>query len=177
MQFLIEHLGVLVILNNPEFLTTTQECLALSGHLYDAIVLDILGQIVGKHTLTDHSQQEFLVTLFGTTKHVELIVLVTLYLGCCVTHHHVGNVFWLEALTQRDDRLDCCAQLLSSLYSFLGLQAVVTVAAIILLIGLAKVVQQRSSPAHRRLGIIARLQQQLFPDLLLGNGFALHEFF
>ena len=125
--------------------------------------------------MADDRQQELLVTLFSTAKHVQFIVLVALNLGSGVAHHHMGNIFGLEALAQGDDRLDGGAQLFTGLDTLLGLEAVIAVATVLLLVGLAKVVQQRAAAANRRLGIVACLEQQLLPDLLLSDGLALHE--
>ena len=176
MQFLVKHLGILVILDNPEFLTTAQERLAFLGHLDDAIVLDVLGEIIGKHTLPDNRHEELLVTFLGTAEDLQFVVLVALYLGRGVTHHHMGDIFGLEALPQGEYRINGGTQLLSRLDAFLGLEAVVAVATVVLIVGLAEVVQQGAPAAHRRLGIVARLEQQLFADFLLRYGLTLHEF-
>ena len=57
----------------------------------------------------------------------------------------------------------------------LGLAAVVAGAAVVLVVGLAEIVQQDAPAAQTRLGVVFRLAQELAADLLLGEGFALHK--
>ena len=142
MELLVKHLGIFVVLDNPEPLAAVEERLALGRHLDDTIVLNVLGKVIGEHALTNHGQEELLVAFLGTAEHLQLIVLISLNLGRSVTHHYMGDVFGLETFTQRQYRVDGSTHFLTCFNALLGLEAVVTVATVILVVGLAKVMQQ-----------------------------------
>ena len=152
-----------------------KEFLSLVGRLEHTIILDVLADIPGKHTLTHHRCQEVLIAVLGRAKYLELIVLVAFHLVGCVSTDDIDDILGLEAFLERNDSLDGCTQLIACLDTFAGMHAVVAIAAILLKVRLAEIVKQCLAAAHRRFGIICGFVEQLLANLLFGNGFSLHE--
>ena len=89
--------------------------------------------------------------------------------------HEVDDVFLTERLLQRHDGMQHDEQCLASFESFLWMQTVVTIVAVVGGIVFAEVMQQQLAAAQRRLGVGGGLFQQLSPDVLFGGGLAVHE--
>ena len=98
-----------------------------------------------------------------------LVVSVALYQRRGLARQHIHQIVALELVA------DVAQSLQQHLQRGLGVDlgpriaAVVAVAAVLLGILLAEIVQQRLAAAHRTLGIGHRLQQQQLADLLFGD--------
>ena len=90
---------------------------------------------------------------------------------CDKVNHIVGTKIFLQFLNSKEHDDKCVLRLLFRL----RMQAVVTIAAVILRIFLAEIMEQHLTTTNRRFGIGSRLCQQLAPDILFGNGFAFHK--
>ena len=115
--------------------------------------------------------------LLARTEPFELVVAVALDLRRQPARQQVGQVIDLELVADGTQRFERQHERRPRIDLRFGMTAVVAIAAVVLRILLAEIVQQRLAAAHRTLGIGDRLLQQQFADLLLGDRFALHELF
>ena len=151
--------------------------LALLVHRDQSVIFDILIHQPEDQRLTQYGAPETGVVPGARTEPLALVVAVTLYQRCGLTRQHIHQIVALELVA------DVAQSLQKHLQRGLGVDlgtriaAVVAVAAVLLRIFFAEVVQQRLAAAHRTLGVRHRLQQQQFADLLFGDGLALHELF
>ena len=141
------------------------------------VVLDILVDEAQDQRLAQHGSPEAGVVLGPRTEPFRLIVSVTLDQGRGLAHEDIDQVVGLELVADVAQGLERHLERRPGVDLRLGVAAVVAVAAVVLGILFAKVVQQRPAAAHRTLGIGDRFEQQQLADLLFGDGLALHELF
>ena len=114
--------------------------------------------------------------MFGTgTEPLRLVVAVALDEGRILAQKDADQIVALELVADVAQRLERHLELGLGVDLRFGIAAVVAVAAVLLGILLAEVVQQCLAAAHRTLGIGDRFEQQQLADFLLGDGLALHE--
>ena len=140
-----------------------------------AVILDILVHQSHDERLPQHRAPEPRVVFGPRAEPLRLVVAVALDEGRILAHQHVDQVVRLELVAEVAQRLEGHAERSPGVDPGLGMAAVVAVAAVLLGVLLAEIVQQRLAAAHRTLGVGDRLEQQQLPDLLLGDGLALHE--
>ena len=104
-----------------------------------------------------------------------LVVPVALDQGRGLAHQNVDQIVGLELVSDVAQGFERHLERSPGIDLRFGIAAVVAVAAVVLGIVLAEIVQQRLAAAHRTLGVGNRLQQQQLADLLFGDGLALHE--
>ena len=165
----------LLVLDDHEGLGVFEKLLAFFSGFEHTIVLNVLADVSREHALTHDRSQEILVPAVGRAEDFELVMLVTLNLVGGIATDYVDYILGLEALFEHNDGLDGRTQFVTGLDALAGMDAVVAIAAVVLVVGLAEVVQQCLAATHRRLGIVGRLVEKLFSNLLLIEWLALHE--
>ena len=155
----------------------TEILLALGVDRNQSVILDILVGQPQDQRLTHHRTPIFGVVLLARTEPFELVVAVALDLRRQPARQQVGQVIDLELVADGTQRFERQHERRPRIDLRFGMTAVVAIAAVVLRILLAEIVQQRLAAAHRTLGIRDRLLQQQFADLLFGDRFALHELF
>ena len=153
------------------------EILALAVHRDQSVILDILVHQSEDERLTQYGTPEGGVVLGACAEPLALVVTVTLYQRRGLARQHIHQIVALELVADVAQSLQQHLQRGLGVDLWTRIAAVVAVAAVLLRILLAEIVQQRLAAAHRTLGIRDRLLQQQFADLLLGDRFALHELF
>ena len=175
---LIWHLVVsheLGILHDLEGFGRLQELLSCGRHLQQSVVLDLFQQIACDESLTDNGIPYLLIVVGSSTEVLEVFVVVGDNLVRLLTCDEVDDIVGTEILLDLEDSLQGDNQLVLSLDLRLRMQTVVTVATVILRIGLTEVMKQHLPSTDRSLGIGCRLNKQLTSDILFCHRFALHE--
>ena len=149
--------------------------LALLVDRNQPVVFDILVDEAQYQSLTQHRAPETGVVLGARTEPFRLVVPVALDQGRGLAHQNVDQIVGLELVSDVAQGFERHLERSPGIDLRFGIAAVVAVAAVVLGIVLAEIVQQRLAAAHRTLGVGNRLQQQQLADLLFGDGLALHE--
>ena len=142
-----------------------------------AVVLDVLVDQSEDQPLPQHGAPEAGIVLGAGAEPFRGVVSVALDERRILAHKDVDQVVGLELVADVAQGFEGHLQRRTGIDLRFGIAAVVAVSAVVLAIFLAEIVQQRLAAAHRTLGIGDRLLQEQFPDLLFGDGFALHELF
>ena len=140
-----------------------------------AVILDILVHQPQNQRLSQHRTPEPGVVLGAGPEPFRLVMAVAFDQRRGLAHQHIDQVVGLELVADVAQGFEGHLQGRLGIDLRLRIAAVVAVAAVVLGIVLAEIVQQRLAAAHRTLGIGDRLQQQQLADLLFGDGLALHE--
>ena len=131
--------------------------------------------VARNHSLTNHGVPYLRRHVLACTEVFELFVVMAHDVVGCASLHEVDDIVLAERLLHGDDSLQHYQQRLLAVALHLRMQTVVAVAAILVRIFLAEVVQQHLASAHRCLGVCGSLLQQLLAYVLLSHGLALHE--
>ena len=107
---------------------------------------------------------------------LQRIVAVGLDLVRRASYENLGHIFHLLGLFETEDRLDSRTELFGGVHTFRGVETIVTRSAIIGLILLTEIVEQRLAAADGGLRIGRGLDQKLARDLLFHRRFRLNEF-
>ena len=169
--------GESAVLHQHHFMGVQIELQAFIGGVDEAVILDILVQVVQDEPLVDDSGPEALVVVFSGAEQRQLVVPVGLDHGVGDPGQDGRQVLQLEMFRKGFDEFDHQGQLLLAVEAGFGMEAVVAAAAVVLGIILAEVVQEQFPAALAGFGIGDRFPEQLFADFLFRDGFALHEFF
>ena len=129
------------------------------------------------HALMYHAGPELDAPVLAHAEERREIVVVGLDHRIGNARKYVRKMVRLEMLRHREHELDHHLHLLAAVETLLRMQAVVAVAAIVLAVILAEIVEQHLAAALVGLGVGHRVPQQLTAYLLLGNRLALHELF
>ena len=159
------HKGLRVL---DKFLTST-------GHFEQSVVLYLFLQIAGNECLTDDGIPNLRVFIFARAKLIEVLMLMGHNLVGVATCDEVDDIVAAEVLLDGHNGLKCDDQLVACVNLGAWTQTVVTVAAVVLVVLLAKIVQQHLAATDTGLGVCSRFLQQLSADILLGHRFALHK--
>ena len=92
-----------------------------------------------------------------------------------VANQDVDDMLCLEAFLDGIDDLEHLQELADGLDPFARMQAVVAFAAVLRFVFLSEIVQEELASADGSLGISGSFLQELSSDILLCNGFSLHE--
>ena len=98
---------------------------------------------------------------------LKVVMMITHHFGGLVPVKDIYDMFRFVFLVYLLDGLKCQLQQLARIHLFIYLAAVVAVAAVVLVVFLAEIVQQQFAPAYSALRITLRLEQQLVPDAYL----------
>ena len=115
-----------------------------------------------------------LVLVFLYSENFECVVVVCENFVGLVTQEYVFDVAFAEVLLgvvyggKNVDKVLLCLDLC------FRVQAVVAVAAVVLVVLFAEIVEQQFPAAYGAFGVGCRLAQELAADVLFGNGFAFH---
>ena len=171
----IVHSIVLMILHDHERVGILQELLTLGRNLQQSVVLHVLFQETCNKRLANDGIPNLRIAIFARAELFQILVLVSQYLLGVTPRNKVDDVIAAEVFLDSQYSLQGDDQLVAGLDLRRGMQTVVAVAAVILGIFLAEIVQQHLSPANRCLGIGGRLLQQLSANVLLSHRLSFHK--
>ena len=145
------------------------------GNAQQTIVLDALLDVAGYHCLADDGIPERRLAVVAASEAAEHFVAMCDDVVRLVADQDIDDVLRLEAFLDGIDDFEHQQELVASFHSFARMEAIVALAAVLGLVLLSEVMQEELASADGRLGVCCRLLQQLPTDILLCNGFALHE--
>ena len=150
---------------------------ALSGcrHLEQTVAFDVLMYVSGYHSLPYHWAPRLRRHVFASSELFKLVVMMRHNVVRCASFDKVDDVILTESLLNGKQRTQHNEQCLLAVALHLGMQTVVAVAAIVLGVLLAEVVQQQFAATYRRLGISCGLLKELSADVLFGHWLAFHD--
>ena len=97
------------------------------------------------------------------------------YLVSLLASDEVDDIVCAEVLLDVNDSLQGDHQQILTLDLRLGMQTVITVAAVILRISLSEIMQEHLPPADGRLSVGCGLYQELSPDILFCHRLSFHK--
>ena len=163
------------VFHEPDLIGMAVEFLAFLGHVKQAVRLDFLFEQVHHEPLVDDRGPETVGMVAAGAEDRQLVVVVGLDHRVRVAREDVGEVVDLEMLRERQDQADHQHHLLPPVECLPRVEAVVTGTAVVGGIVLSEIVQQQLAAALVGFGVGDGLHEELPPDLLLGDGLALHE--
>ena len=165
----------LIILDNHKRYGVLQEFLTGGSQLQKTVVLNVFLQITSNQCLTDNGIHQLVFHILTGTEEVVVLMLMGKDFFGLLANDKVDDIVGTEILLQSMDGIEHQHQHILGLLLGLRMQTVVAIMAVFLSILFTEIVQQHLPATDARLGIGSGLSQQLTTDILLGNGFALHE--
>ena len=167
------HIHLVLVMHLDRHLELTRladELKAVFLQLQIAVGIDIFLDHTHEQRLTQDRVQRALLHIAGSTEIVQLVMMITHHFGGLVAVQDINDMFCFVVLVHLLDRLQRDLQQLTRIHLLVGLAAVVAVAAFVLRVLLAEIVQQQLTAADRALRITLRLEQQLVTDTDLFRG-------
>ena len=144
---------------------------AVFGQFQVAVGINIFLDVSVQQCLTQDGMQRAFFLIAGGAEILQVIVVITHHLGCCVAVQYIYDMLRFMFLVHLLDGLQCQLQQLACIHLLVGLATIVAVTALVLVILFAEIVEQQLTPAYGALGVTLRLEKQLVSDTYLFGRF------
>ena len=167
---------VVVVFRNPDFVGLRHKGATLVGEFENTVVLNFFLHQVFYQTLPAHGFPIGIVFAFALAKHGQKMMFALLYIGAGLAHGNVDEMVHFELRLGFFHQSQEIAHVFGGIHPFSRMAAVVAVAAVLVGIVFAKVVQNVFAAAHARFGIRHGFGHELLGHFLFGHGLIFEKF-